>query len=418
MSERETSTTIDSTDERAPATRFAFVDGIRGFLALWIVLCHMVQAYLQVDLRPVPPDVTRWLEILFMTKDRTAAFFVVSGFCLMLPVIRDGSGLLRGGVRGFLSRRGVRLLPPYYISLLIVVAINLPLAAWGVDLRGFNVNGGLALDWGGFISHLFLIHNLNELWMYGTFPPVWFVAAEWQAYLFFALILVPVWRVVLLRKGAIAALFPILGIGAVAGYFWYLLPKPWNLEWALPHFAFLFTVGMAACAIALSPDPKLQRFRDAVPWTLVVVMGIVTLTTLRWFLKILNPVGDLLVGLIVFAGLLQCTREYAAGEDTRPGLLRRWVEATPLTRIGAYSYSLFLVHYVIVSHWSTFMRWLKWEDTPLVFAFWVGNAVLIALTTALFYWYCERPFETWRARVRAQAPSLGTIPTGEGVQTT
>lgn len=391
------------------AARYAFIDGIRGFLALWITLCHMVQAYLQVDLRPVPPDTMHLLELVFMGHDRTAMFFIVSGFCLMLPVIKDGDGTLRGGPRGFLVRRGIRLLPPYYIALVLVLLLNIPLHYWGVDLRGFHVNGGNALGKDGVISHFFLIHNLQEAWMYAIFPPVWFVAAEWQACVLFAFLLIPVWRAVLVRKGTSVAIGVILVLGAALGYLWYLFPKPWNLEWTMPHYLFLFAIGMIGIAIAMPREAGLQRMRDTIPWTGIAGICVATLFALRWYSDIAGPVADLLLAVVVLSCLLQCSREYAAEGQARPGIIRRFLESRLLTGLGLYSYSMFLVHYVVVSHWSTFMRWLKWENWPMVLAFWLGNAILIALGTVLFYRFCEKPFEAWRARVRAQPAEPDTV---------
>lgn len=407
-SSTETTQKVDSKEPAAIVPRFAFVDGIRGFLALWITVCHLVQAFIHSGRYEIAADTMRWVKLLFMGHDRTAVFFVVSGFCLMLPVIKDGDGTLRGGPRGFLVRRGVRLLPPYYLMMVLVVAVNALLQHAGGKLPLFELGSVGALRWDGVVSHLLLLHNLSEAWMYATYPPVWFVALEWEAYLIFALVMLPVWRIVLVNQGTIAALRTVLAVGGVLGYFWYLFPKPWNLEWTMPHYLFLFAVGMVGIAIAMAREPGLIRFRDSIPWTTIAVVSTVGIFALRWLHSVPLPMADLFLGVGALACLLQCSREYFVA-DSRPGVLRRFLEARSLTWVGTYSYSLFLVHYFVIAHATTVLEGLKLERGMFTIAYWIGNTVLIVLATALFYRFCEKPFEAWRERTRTPRAERTTV---------
>jgi peptidoglycan/LPS O-acetylase OafA/YrhL len=405
--------------------RYEFVDGVRGFLALWITVCHLIMPFvLTAQKHGIWPDgFTRAVEVVFTGHDRTAMFFVVSGFCLMLPVVKDGAGTLRGGPRGFLLRRGARLLPPYYAVLALVVVGNVVVRLGGGTLEGFSIYGGVdPLRWDGIVSHLLLAHNLKADWMFATYPPVWFVALEWQAYLVFALVLVPAWRFALNRRGTFAAIGTLLAVGAVIGYGVLLLPSPWHLSWTLPHYVFLFAVGGATVAVALardadgSPTGGLARFRDRTPWATVAGVGLLVLAFLRYRWDLPAWQVDLVIAVVSAACLLQCAREYAAGAESgrRPGAIRRFLEWGPFRWLGVYSYSLFLVHYFVITHWRNGLSGLSLPFAAYALAYWVGSVGLTAAATALFYRYCERPIEALRERARAATGAGRGVPPAEG----
>lgn len=55
-----------------------------------------------------------------------ATFIVLSGFSLMLPIARSSEETLKGGMLGYLKRRSLRILPPYYVALglsLLLIAL-------------------------------------------------------------------------------------------------------------------------------------------------------------------------------------------------------------------------------------------------------------------------------------------------------
>src|SRR5579884_1165265 len=111
-----------------------------------------------------------------------SVFIVISGFCLTLPVCRAG-GELRGGVRGFLTRRARRILPPYYGALafclvLIWTVIGRPTGSlWDVPIRVTPV---------AVAAHALLVQDL-----FGTGAinyVFWSIAVEWQIYFLFPLL--------------------------------------------------------------------------------------------------------------------------------------------------------------------------------------------------------------------------------------
>src|SRR4051812_19923383 len=95
--------------------RLHYVDGLRAFAALTVFLGH---ASLMVFWN-LPADTPYLGWFLFWANGDCAvvAFIVVSGFCLMRPVILSGE--LKGGIRKFYAGRCLRILPAYYAALFV-----------------------------------------------------------------------------------------------------------------------------------------------------------------------------------------------------------------------------------------------------------------------------------------------------------
>src|SRR4051794_17084576 len=98
----------------ATASRLSAVDGLRAAAALWVLLFHM-RAFSGVQLWP-------GLDLLVRSGSTgVSLFLVLSGFCLYSPYA--GGRLARFNGREFFRRRIRRLLPAYYASLLVMVAV-------------------------------------------------------------------------------------------------------------------------------------------------------------------------------------------------------------------------------------------------------------------------------------------------------
>src|SRR5215203_1884331 len=103
-----------------PPPRLAFLDGLRGLAASYVVLHHAALLVPPSGLTG-PATVARFL--LRHGHYAVAVFIVLSGYCLMLPVARDPLGRLPGGTLAFFGRRARRILPPYYAALVLCWAL-------------------------------------------------------------------------------------------------------------------------------------------------------------------------------------------------------------------------------------------------------------------------------------------------------
>src|SRR5262245_41455809 len=98
-SSRQPAVTAPSAHQPAGAAHLAFVDGVRASAALFVAVCH---SYFE----PTSGYYSSWImNHLGLSYGHIAVdiFIVVSGFCLMLPVLRRGGRL--DSVASFMRRR-------------------------------------------------------------------------------------------------------------------------------------------------------------------------------------------------------------------------------------------------------------------------------------------------------------------------
>jgi len=102
-------------------------------------------------------------------------FFVISGFCIHLSVLRRRKAFQVGD---FFWRRFLRIYPAYFGALAFFSVLGL-----------FKILNSLNLKM--FLAHLFLVHNLfNHQILLSINAPFWSLAVECQFYLLYPLLLV------------------------------------------------------------------------------------------------------------------------------------------------------------------------------------------------------------------------------------
>jgi len=330
--------------EQAPAggparVRLAYLDGLRALAATYVVAFHAVLGFYGSDLTGAFRVLRR---VFAYGHESVAVFIVLSGYCLMLPVVRGDARGLRLDFGRFVRRRARRILPPYFAtvagSLLLIATVpalqQRSGTTWDDSLPG--------LDWGAIATHLLVVHNWFPRWGVQINGPLWSVATEWQIYFFFPLLLLPVWR----RFGMVGALLA----ATVVGYAPLAFAR--GPAWlAIPWYLLLFTFGMAAAAIGFAKRPLEQRLLGGANWALL--SGLLWLSCLllsnaaagSWFG--LKPLSDLLVGLATATLLLNLTGK-AATSTTSTGFLRL-LESKPLVNLGHFSYSLYLTHLPVLA---------------------------------------------------------------------
>ena len=161
-----------------------YLDGLRALAALWVILSHIWIIPCGMAAREsLVGRLTNWTLYSHFAVD---IFIVLSGFCLILPVARDGK--LKGGAIPFFLRRARRILPPFYAALVLSVGVALVIEALG---RQPVQVSGLAL-----LANVFLVQDLFQpLNIFNG--PFWSIAVEWRIYFLFPLI---VWALPPLRS--------------------------------------------------------------------------------------------------------------------------------------------------------------------------------------------------------------------------
>jgi peptidoglycan/LPS O-acetylase OafA/YrhL len=348
-----------SDSERSPGAkpaRLLFLDGLRGLAALYVVAHH---AFIQEANASRPSLLGKTAFFFDFGRSAVDIFIVLSGFCMMMPYRRITVDRPMS-VLGFYKRRVMRIVPPYYTSLLLGVAL-------AVLVPGLNQRNGTHWDstlpaFGAtnIVAHLLLIQNLNLRWAYKLNHVLWSIATEFQMYLLFPILLLPIQRKA--GSGVLCVVAVLAGI-----ILFYAAP---SLRAARPWYVALFAFGMA-CAVLPLPDPARPMNRLRHVWGLLALLLLLAAAGMGFFKSTFAHhvwAADLLVGASTFCLIRYCHlekfchRETSRFEKSRPetAWMRNPVLATLESRVavwlGIISYSLYLVHPPIIAMIDIFMR--------------------------------------------------------------
>ncbi len=390
---------------QAPPTerlRLHYLDGLRGLAAFWVVLHHVF-----LEVAAVPgwlPD--RWARVnhwAWNGQIGVQVFIVLSGYCLMMPVARSGS--LKGGWTGFIKRRARRILPPYYAALALSLVVTLL-------VPGMNAFHGLRWDrtlpatsWGALGSHLLLVQDVREDWIFTVNHAMWTIAQEWQIYFVFALLLLPLWRA--------AGILSTLAFSLVVSIVLRRLPVH-DFAYAAPEFLFLFAVGMFAATVSFAGDAGwIATMRAKTPWGLLTAIVWVAYTGLM--LKQTDPARfhalpfALLAACAMFCTLVSCTAAAQRRRGQHP--LLSVCELPTVVILGTFSYSLYLVHAPILAVCSLALRNAQVAGpAALAVEMFIAVPVAVALAYA-FHLVAERPFMLGHPRTLPRAEKAAVLDT-------
>ena len=365
------------------------LDGLRALAALFVVLHHSWLTVWPTIYNREPHGLARPLTWVFLYGHfAVAVFIVLSGFCLMLPVVAH-DGVLKGGALHFFKKRARRILPPYYLSIAFSTLVIVTLIK---HRTGTHFDMCIPLTFHAYWTHLLLLQDVFG--DPGINHALWSVAVEWHIYFLFPLLLIA-WR----KWGGPWATF----LTMAAGYIIYFAIRRTSYGGITPHFLALFALGMLGAAIATSTADQWKRLRENVPWypvaavTFAMVIGFCAYSpwekAFRQF-----PLLDL-IGSVGVVGLLVAT-------TTNPvDKLRNLLSTKPLVWCGRFAYSIYLIHAVIVQ--AVYQHLVMPFGLPDWQAF---LALILTVTPAtiavsyLFFLGCERPFLTPKLK-RAQLPS-------------
>ena len=367
------------------------VDHLRGVAALLIVLYHGVQLYSHRLLYGAPFDPGKWPETrnplwtpVVEGHTAVALFMVLSGFIFTYGA-RD-SELVYGK---FLRNRVLRIFP-LYLTLLFVGAYT---------YRDRFTPGGL-------FQTLFLLENLPGRLNAGPFSEMfWTITVEFQFYLLFPFLLLFARRYGARYLLGLIALFTVFRAMAYLSGAEVRDVAYWTLVGRLDQFALGMLAGLAYArqqgsrgpAAAAAGLPGLWRFLAA---------GLLTMASLHVFHVgggwprtgahwIFWPTWE---GTCWAAVILT----YLPLSARVPGGLSR-----ALCAVGTLSYSIYLLHYVLLSlsaERGIYLTGLPFS--PLVSALLNAGLVLLPVTllvSAMTYHLIEKPFLELRVRYRKES---------------
>jgi peptidoglycan/LPS O-acetylase OafA/YrhL len=362
--------------------RLEHIDGLRALAAIYVVIHHIL-LYAYDDL---PGGAVRRVSDLFLFGHYAVdVFIVISGFCLMLPVLRH-RGEISGGMFRFFAKRARRILPPYFA--VVILSLILIWLFIGTP-TGSQWNSSLPVTRDGIFSHLFLVQDIFSNTSHRINYCLWSISVEWRIYFLFPF-MVFCWN----RYGALKT---VLAVNLIS--FLLLIPLEYtyfdtSAGGVCLHYYGLFAFGMLAAGFAYPPDLRFQELRERLPWPILGIAaaalafiankGYVNQVRLPW------QIQDLFVGMATLCLLVAVT----PGRDAdRWGWVRRTLAWGPFDFVGTFSYSLYLIHAPLLEIlWVYFIHPLHWSPLASLLLFSTVGLLAVIACAYLFFLLCERPF--------------------------
>jgi peptidoglycan/LPS O-acetylase OafA/YrhL len=348
--------------------RLECLDGLRGVLAVYVMLGHMA------PFSALPPWITGPLSHGGAAVD---VFFILSGLVILRSL--ESSGF---AARPFLISRMLRTFPVYLVML--AAGMGTQALPTNFDAMPWVVPGSLArdiwsqgwpADWAAeIVAHLTMTHGmfpnsvLPDVWV-SFLGAAWSLSTEWQFYVL--ALVVGRFR---MSAGRLATVFLLL---AAAGLCWdVLVPEPWRFSRAfLPNKAHFFALGIAS---AIWID------RRSIGSFALVLLATLILCGARGHAEKLLP--PLLWTLCLAAQTLPGRLPFVAAP-------LRW---RAMQWLGAISYPIYLANEPIQKALGFVLADFTQRDPMLFTALWVPAALLLPVGAAVFlHQHVERPAQRW-----------------------
>ena len=308
---------------------------IRGVAVLLVMICHFFsETGLNIQSRQLA------LQMPKIGHIGVHLFFIVSGF--VLPYSMYKSSYTLGALPRFLLRRVVRIEPPYLISILLVLLCMLAKTLYGLQV---NYEGGIK---GVLFQVLYLNGILGLPWLNVVY---WSLALEFQFYILIGL-LFPI-----LNKNSNYRLALLLSLIASLRFL------DQTATWVLGYLPF-FMIGMSICCYRLK---KLN---------LPALIAVIILSTILigYPNGLLNHI-DAVLTVLLFILLYQ---------------MERVGFPAPLLFIGKISYSIYLIHNIVVAGLALFDSYPLGLEIRMLLS--TVTLLLSIYLSYLYYKYVEAPF--------------------------
>jgi peptidoglycan/LPS O-acetylase OafA/YrhL len=382
-------------DDRAPAAmeqtathwmqrqRFEELEAYRGLGALLIVVFHAYQFSREgLGLSRYLYEDTALHLLFFNLRSTTAWFFVLSGFLVFLPFAREAiQQRTPRTARGFLVHRAVRILPAYYLALVVV---------WTWRFSGSPE------QWVDLVEHLTFTHIFDRAHIFWTIGPAWSLGVEFYFYLFIAvfgpLAFKLCGRLRSARDRAAILTLTLLALGLLSAAYkalaFYVLHVPRDDYPA--YYGVLAKLDVLVLGMLLAIGVAMARGRPwlrGAPAGMVLVAGLIV-QLLAYLGQGRSEIVDLYLYTLSGVAFLLVLASTVLGPPGSPW--QRAVSLRPFQFLGLISYSLFLWHEPLMLELAK--QGLLISPAPESFPRNAAVLLLVAVIAgAASYWLIEKP---------------------------
>jgi len=326
------------------------LDFLRGVLAVNVCLFHF--AY--VTLSTTSGNYLAPLAVL--NPFRYTLFFLISGFTIPLAMRRHGYKL--GHFGRFMKRRFVRLAPAAYVSMLLIVALQLA----SIALRGWPIRG---IAFPGFTWHaiagnlLFHVKVFGTAWYNYTLSPL---QIEFQFYVLLAL------TFAVLHRSELSRVAYLLALLVVTCVFEFL---PYGDVPVLTMFPY-FVMGMVLYSVQVLKVSRVEA----------VLVLVAAMAVCWWTQGLPKTLASAMV-----AGLLLYTDK---------------LYVRPINFLGTIAYSIFLTHiFTGLAIDGALKQFFPVPESAAVKTLILAGVLIAVIGVAyVFYLFIEKPFTRRASGIR------------------
>lgn len=358
------------------------LNALRGIAALLVVLLHskdMVTYGLHLALP---------FEIPLISKGALAVdlFFALSGFVLMHAYHKRFESVSFSQYGQFIQNRLARIYPLYLAVLLALGLLKaMALCHWIPYLP--ILNSKIDTDAWSFISSILMIQSwhLHDNWTWNL--PAWSISSEWFVYLIAPFIIS---ACIKLRHPVQIILLYCVSAALVFGLH-FIYPDSY-FTYDFGNIRMLSEFCMGVCMY--QTYQWLTSRQVKLPYTLLFTITAITSLGLMAFADVNNAI---LVNLNIFLIL------FAANAG---GLIRKFLSSKPMFYLGEISYSIYIIHFAIVSFLSSVMRPMLVTVSGQGYGVYLAVCTVTCILLAHFsYQYIESPCRNWLKSKDKKLPS-------------
>ena len=362
------------------------LDHLRGLAALLVLYfhsCHLIAHKLQSD---VPYDLSFWprannpfSSLILEGHTAVSLFFVLSAF-----VFTVGSSNRKLSFTGFYRNRFLRTYPLFLFFLALGIIFNIENFSWPSLTRSifFLANSPLAIDGGPF-----------------TFV-FWSIAIEWHFYLLFPFLF-------LLVKKFDWHLLPALILVFFAIRYYLMLQGEDMLSlsyWTILGCIDQFLIGM------LTGLFYVKHFVESKKLDAFALLGLLLILTALFVFNQIGGNGSNNEKWAAWPTIeASCWAIFVIGYLSIARHFPNWL-GKALVALGTVSYSVYLVHYVVLNFlmtrdWDVFLQISDPFGTAVINTTLI-LAPIVVLISAGTYWLIERPFLVHRKKYMVKLESI------------
>ena len=402
---------------RRKRTRIIGLDGVRGALCLMIAITHVTTHY-------SPKTAATWQTGIFGFS--LVYFFVLSGFLLFLPYVRnvveDRSVGKMPDVTDYVVHRFARIVPVYLVIFLFVNFVLRLSYVHNPALQpvGTQDGTGMITDPGMLIANLTLTQTYFPSYIQTGINPSWSLTLEYAFYTSLPLLGFLLFR---LRKASnrnpflVAAVAPLilLVIGFIGRSLTPLVYANssttdfillnWGPNWsAVFAKSFLtnadnFALGMFAAIVFVALDHGALRESIAKRVRMISAVAIIPVFLVSGVLLVVaNQYATMGVSVVAALMIVVIIAPLARGEKTK---LAVWLDARPMRYVGEVSLSAYLWHFPMLLLLGK-LGLMAGDTLPGM----LRNVVLLLACTILAatvtYYGIEKPGMNYAKRLRAK----------------